>query len=298
MAAEIMKTPLTAVIPISNYQIHAENIEFILESASKFGIEVILVLDNQPHQAFDRLFQIIKHLKIEGRVIQEEFDNPGGSRNCGLQFSTRKWIAFWDCDDFPLIEEVIKLIKDAESANARVAIGNYEVEDLRTHKIVIQKMNLKSPQVDIGLSPGIWRMIFSRDAIIGIQFPQLSMGEDQVFLQRVINYETKIIFRNRVVYRYRTGVNSQLTANPHRRRDIAPAHELAVAEYNPNGEMRIMAQTMLVRQALTILKYPGTTLSEKFLLGQSVLKNIGKQPAIIIALALSRFHTPREKRHA
>lgn len=294
----MIKSPLTVVIPISNFQIHAKNIESILESASKFGIEVILVLDNQPQQAFDQLLQIIKHLKIEGKVIREEFNNPGGSRNSGLQLASRKWIAFWDCDDFPLIEEAIKLIQDAESSNARVAVGNYEVEDLRTHNVVIQKMNLKSPQIDTGLNPGIWRMIFSKDALIGNEFPQLSMGEDQVFLQRVINHEPMVIFRNRVVYRYRTGVNSQLTDSPKRRRDLVPAHELALAEYNPHGEMRKMAETMLVRQELTMLKYPGISISEKILLAQSLLGKIGKQPEIMRALVLSKLHSQREKRRA
>lgn len=296
MAAEMMKTPLSVVIPISNYQIHADNIKSILESASLFGVEVILVLDNQPKQAFENLRQIIKHLKIEGRVIQEEFNNPGGSRNSGMQLASRRWIAFWDCDDFPLIDETIKLIKDAESANAKIAIGCYEVEYIQTRKVVIQEMNLRHPQIGIGLNPGIWRMIFNKETITDIEFPQLSMGEDQVFLQRVINRESKIIFRKHVVYRYRIGVISQLTDSPERRRDIVPAHKLAVSEYNPHGEMRKMAQTMLVRQELTILRYPGMTLREKILLGQSLLKKIGQQPEVIIALLLSRFHSLREKR--
>lgn len=298
MAAEMMKSPLTVVIPISNYQIHADNINAILESVSIYGIEVILVLDGQPKEAFDNLHQIITALKIDGRVIQEQFNNPGATRNLGMKLVTRKWVAFWDCDDFPSIKETIKLMTDAESANAKIAIGNYEVEDLRTQRVVIQPMNLRSPQIGIGLNPGIWRMIFKNEVLTGIEFPQLSMGEDQVFLQRVINQETRIIFRNYVVYRYRTGVGSQLTGNTKRIREIVPAHALAVAEYNPHGELKAIALTMLIRQETTILKYPGSSLKEKILHSLSLLKKMTKNPKILIGMVLSSVQSLREKGRA
>ena len=295
MAAEMTKTLLTAVIPISNYQSHSDNVEAVLKRVALFGVEVILVLDNQPKQAFDNLLQIVTAMKIEARVIQVNSNSPGGSRNSGMQLATRKWIAFWDCDDFPVIEETIRLMQDAETSHANIAVGNYEVEDLRTHKVVIKDMNLRSPQIGIGLNPGIWRMIFQNEVLTGIKFPELSMGEDQVFIQRVINQETRIIFRNYVVYRYRTGVSSQLTSNFKWTRDIVPAHELAVAEYNPRGKLRKMAITMLFRQELTILKYPGSPLKEKLLLCLSLLKKIIKRPELLIELVLLKFHNLREK---
>lgn len=287
----MINTQLTAVIPISNYKFNADNLEAILRRASLFGIEVILVLDNQPKSALYALREITKLLKIDAKIVQVNFNNPGSARNSGKRLATRKWVAFWDCDDLPKIEEIIKLIEEAEISHASLAIGNFEIENVRSHSLVIQDLHLKSPQIVTGLNPGVWRMVFLRSALENIDFPDLSMGEDQVFFQRVINKEIDIIFRNYIVYRYRTGIKNQLTSSDNHKKDIIAAHELAVAEYNPYGVFRQIANTMLLRQELTILKYKRSPAKVKLLVAISLLKKTFFNPQIIVQLVIQKLRT-------
>lgn len=291
-----MKTPLTAVIPISNYDAHTDNIKAILEMGNLHGVELILVMDNQPNQAFEALCHIATKLKIDGRVIQDNSGNPGGARNSGKRFATRHWITFWDCDDFPIIEEVIKLVKDAETAQADIAIGAFEIENLRNGILSRHDMNLKAPQVNVGLNPGMWRMIFRHDALQGVNFPNLSMAEDQIFIQRVINQNLKVIYRNYAVYRYRTGVNNQLTSDVKRKKDLTAANNLATNEYNPQGKHRKMALTMLMRQKLTILKTSDISIRLRFHLVSSLLRILFLNPEILIHLTIQKYSNLRKMR--
>lgn len=290
-----MKTPLAVVIPISKFEHNSENINAILKQSSKFQIEVILVLDNQKNLAFENLTWLITELNLEAKIVKVNSNNPGGARNLGKQLATRKWIAFWDCDDLPLISETIKLIEEAEKSQADIAVGNYEVEDIRTNRVVIQDLNLRSPQIGIGLNPGIWRMIFLKEFLADVEFPELSMGEDQVFLQRAINQECNFIVRNFVVYRYRTGIPSQLTRNIDRSKDIVPAHELAVAEFNPRGKLRKMTMTMLIRQELTILKKSECVPKIQTNLIISLLKKIFLSPEILLEVLIYKLVSLRRK---
>jgi glycosyltransferase involved in cell wall biosynthesis len=291
-----MKTPLTAVIPISNYDAHAENIKAILEIGTLHGVELILVMDNQSNQAFEALCNIATKMNIDGRVIQDNSGNPGGARNSGKLLATRHWITFWDCDDYPILEEVTRLVMDAETTKAEVAIGAFEIENLRNGIFVRHVMNLKAPQVNVGLNPGIWRMIFRYDVLKGINFPNLSMAEDQVFIQRVINQNLKVIFRNYAVYRYRTGVNNQLTSDVKRKKDLTAANSLATNEYNPQGKQRKMAITMLMRQKLTILKTSDISIRLRFHLVRSLLRILFLNPEILIHLTIQKYSNLRKMR--
>jgi len=284
-----MKTPLTAVIPISNYNSHADNIKAILEIGSLHGVELILVMDNQPNEAFEALCHIATKLKIDGRVIQDNSGNPGGARNSGKRLATRHWITFWDCDDFPIIEEVIKLVKDAETAQADIAIGAFEIENLQNGILSRHDMNLKAPQVNVGLNPGMWRMIFRHDALQSVNFPNLSMAEDQVFIQRVINQNLKVIFRKYAVYRYRIGVKDQLTSDVNRKKDLAAANNLAMSEYDSRGNQRKMAITMLMRQKLTILKSSDISIRLRFSLISSLIKILFFNPEILVHLIIRKY---------
>ena len=120
---------LSAVMPIWNYSLHKKNIQTVLFDLSKCKIEVILVLDSEPLESFSELNDLLKQLKLTGKVVQVSAGNPGDSRNEGKKWATGEWITFWDCDDIPRIETYFKMIREAEKENSQVVVASYQNEN-------------------------------------------------------------------------------------------------------------------------------------------------------------------------
>lgn len=246
---------LSAVVPIFNYEQHKDNIESILISAAANKVEMILVLDSESKKAYEDLILQTKKLNNQHRVLTVNCGNPGSTRNYGIKWATRDWATFWDCDDYPIAESILESIEEAELNHSDLCIGGYLVEDTSTKSITRVGLEGKSLETQIGINPGLWRMTFKREFIAGINFPELSMAEDQVYIQRVLNKNPKITYFHGDTYNYRVGVTNQLTANPKKRLDLMRAHELSSREYDSRIKSRKITSSMLVRQELSILKY-------------------------------------------
>ena len=266
------RSKLSAVVPISNYEQHKANIESILRSAAACNIEMILVLDSEPNNAYEELVHLTKNINNTQEVLKVYSGNPGSARNFGKKRATRDWVTFWDCDDYPIIDSILESIKKAELNEAEICVGAYLIEDTTTKIERRVSLDVKYLETQIGINPGVWRMAFKRSLIADIDFPELSMAEDQIFLQRVLNREPRISYFNVDTYRYRTGVLNQLTGNPRKRWDLTKAHELASREYNPKINSRDVTSTMLVRQELSILKYIDSSTKKRIKIFISLIK--------------------------
>lgn len=249
------RSKLSAVVPISNYEQHKANIESILISAAANDVELILVLDSEPTNAYEDLMRLTNDLNTKHEVLKVNYGNPGSTRNYGMKRASRDWLTFWDCDDYPIIDLILESIEEAELNNGDICIGGYLVEDASTNSVKRVSLKEKNLETQIGINPGLWRMTFKREFINEINFPELSMAEDQVFIQRVLNKNPKIIYFHGDTYNYRVGITNQLTANPKKRLDLKRAHELSSREYNSRIKLRKITSTMLIRQELSILKY-------------------------------------------
>jgi hypothetical protein len=58
---------------------------------------------------------------------------------------------------------------------------------------------------------GLWRMIFRREFLSEIEFPELQMAEDQVFFGKVLTNSPKIQFVKNALYTYVQGHQGQIT---------------------------------------------------------------------------------------
>jgi glycosyltransferase involved in cell wall biosynthesis len=247
-------TNLSAIIPIKNYFQHKVNIEEIIHDSVLMDIELILVLDQETGQAFEDLTALLKMLKAQGLVITSDSGNPGGARNAGMVCATAEWVTFWDCDDRPQISKIFEMILGSKVTDKQVLIGSYQSkshkdEDSKNH--ILDESNWK---IDLGLNPGIWRFVFRRDFISTIRFPDAKMGEDQVFLQRVLNKEPKVFFSQVVTYVYRTNIPNQLTGERANLIELVQINQTMKDEFIPQIKYSIVARTMIIRQLLTLFK--------------------------------------------
>lgn len=272
---------LSAVIPISNYAQHKANIESILTSVAAYDVEMILVLDSEPNNVYEELVLLTKSINNKHKVLKVVCGNPGSARNYGKRRATRDWVTFWDCDDFPIIDSILESIEAAEVNSGDICIGDYLVEDASTKSVKSVSLKEKNLETQIGINPGLWRMTFKRALINDVDFPELSMAEDQVFIQRVLNKNPKISYIRGENYKYRVGITNQLTTNPNKRLDLRRAHEISSREYDPSVKARDVTSTMLVRQEFSILKYLNNSMIERV---QVIISLIKKTPDVFRTL--------------
>ena len=257
--------PLSIVIPTINYAINRANIEYLFSSAQSIDAEVILVLDSCSDNDFEEVSRIAEFENGWLKVVQTNSQNPGGARNIGLQNCTSPWITFWDSDDKPYPHELMAMIQIAEKNGCDVAIGRY-VEKVERNPIQnsekaisSQLLNEKNWQVEVGLSPGIWRFAFRFRVVENTTFPELRMGEDQVFIQRVFKNDILVYLSEKIVYEYRIGSSHQLTANKLNLEELLVATDISLNEYsNVDKKFREIAKIMIIKKCLTLLfRYRG-----------------------------------------
>jgi hypothetical protein len=109
------------------------------------------------------------------------------------------------------------MVNNAQQSGKQIAVGGWKKisPDLEISRVWFKKAR------DFNLpyffktvrNPGIWRWAFQRPIIDGVFFPNLLMGEDQVFLAN-LNIDWLKVYRGKEnVYDYIQGNPSQLTAS-------------------------------------------------------------------------------------
>jgi hypothetical protein len=277
--SKVLTSDLSAIIPVGDFVKHKDNITKIIQQSSEIGIQLIIVIDNQAQSVFVDAVSLFRDLKGNGSVVRSESGNPGGSRNLGLSRATRNWVTFWDCDDAPDATQVVEMTSNQGVAECDVLIGSYEVQNLLNLQVSKHQIELNHWKIDVGLNPGIWRFVFRREFIANLTFPDLRMGEDQVFLQRVFSRNPFVCVSQLTIYKYRINVPSQLTSEKSNIKSLIEANQLALDEYRILSKKSRIIDAMLIRQFLTLSKHSSSiTSSARYIL--SALYLLVKNPKI------------------
>ena len=216
----INSAKLSVIVPLSSKREDLSNLEFWLNELQKFenlNYEVLIVLDIHiecPTSIIESIIFKLQNPKV--RLIQGNYGSPGSARNAGLNEANGSHICFWDSDDSPnLINVFSHLMKNP--GRDKIVVGDYILHSLKERRETsVRDRSL----VDLSCSPGIWRFIFPRERICGLNFPDLSMAEDQVFFLKVKIKESDIIWSHTHFYKYYTGNNSQLTQDKNAKKDL------------------------------------------------------------------------------
>lgn len=243
---------LSAVIPVGDYFLHKNNLKMILQHSISVDVELIIVLDRQSVEAYEDLRELIAELNIDVRITTSDAGNPGGARNIGIKLATSEWISFWDCDDEPNASSVLSLIDSPSTTDYQILIGSYESIFGETRNSRIISGNKRNWQIELGLNPGIWRFVFNREFLKNSWFPEARMGEDQLFIQRVLNSNPNVFLSEAIIYGYRSDVPNQLTSRQSNLNDLTMINRKALYEFLPKGEYKLLVRTMIIRQLLTI----------------------------------------------
>jgi glycosyltransferase involved in cell wall biosynthesis len=248
---------LSVIIPIGNLEKDFQNLEKITSKITKSNVEVIFVIDTPEESAVTKLRNLCNQMELSNyQTIESMARNPGGSRNLGISVAKGEWLIFCDSDDQPNFSNMIYEIKKNKE-KYDVLVGSYEIESSRHGSVSKKRFDGSINHIweTISLNPGIWRWLIRKVVISEMTFPNLSMGEDQYFILKLLDKNPKIKFSNRIFYTYRLGSTSSLIGSKKNLSDLVKILELEFSLSKFSKKHEKVKNYFIIRQSLTLLKH-------------------------------------------
>ena len=204
---------LTAIVPIRPSVDDFKNVISWLNYREALKIHFVLILD-RPNAEIKRMAedlvagQNISPYSPKVDIVQGNFAGPGRARNAGLPFIDSQYVAFWDSDDYPNIPKIIHYLSRHQVQDPKLLVGSFEILRSGKDKQILQTNN----HFQLARNPGLWRCLVPAGYIKAIEFPDILLGEDQVFLAKIIAGCPPIEFIGENFYSYVYGNSSQLTS--------------------------------------------------------------------------------------
>ena len=193
------------------------NLTKTFENCSDEKIEFILVHDEQDTDTQNEIEALQRHFKyLDIQIYRKTLMSPGLARNYGMKEITGTWFCFSDSDDLPQICNISRTAQIADEMGADVAIGNLITINGAHERLIKSSFTTSHNRVSIAalaLNPGFTRFVFKSSIFRHIQFPEIKMGEDQVYLARTNFLNFKIYTSELLLYKYFLDVPDQATKN-------------------------------------------------------------------------------------
>ena len=236
-------------MPVTRMAGKLSHLEPLLNQCVSLGIEIVIVHDEQDSKTGEELREILTQVNSKLiSLITKTLHSPGKARNLGIAIARGDWICFWDSDDKPIPEDFLEMVRQAVNSNHEVAMGKFRLISEAVRKIY------GNSETEIGRMPGIWRFAFKKEFLKEDTFPDYRMGEDQVFLGRILVRTQKLFKYQGVVYEYSNNNLGQLTQNRIATLELRFAiQDMLTLVSSPQGRDGI-APIFLSRQIITLLK--------------------------------------------
>lgn len=200
---------VSVIIPAYNVENYIERcLQSILVQTYRY-IEIIIIDDGSSDSTYEKCLMIAD---TDERIQLYKQNNQGVSaaRNQGMEIAKGDYLCFIDADDFVSPLYVETMLNNLVNANADLSIvmctrgdkiisntDSYEIEiwDNRETLINLMRRDIYANGVSIKL--------FTREIIKGIYFERdIKIGEDKLFVYKVIDKCEKIVFQNISLYCY------------------------------------------------------------------------------------------------
>jgi glycosyltransferase involved in cell wall biosynthesis len=248
---------LSVIIPIGNLERDYRNLNKIIKSTPKEDVELSFVLDTDEKTAFLELNQLCQNENlVHYKISFCSARNPGSSRNIGSKVAEGKWIIFCDSDDMPLFHNLLTAINKSDN-ESNIVIGSFVNENrfgIQARAELIENNPTLNWQ-SIALNPGIWRWLIRKNYVENILFPDLSIGEDQFFLIKLLSCTSKVQFSSQIFYVYRSDIQGSLTSDKAKLSDLSRNLKLEIAYIASIKNRKPIINNIILRQIVTLFKH-------------------------------------------
>ena len=254
---EIKMTLLSIVVPIRDMSGRLDPLFEWVKIALEHGLEVVLVHDFADSITELELTSFVNTQSAEKLVfLSGSFNSPGLARNEGLARVSGDFVAFWDSDDLPDVEEMLQLAQQCKDSDYEIGIGGFLTLDENNQVLNAFSTSSQSSMEKIAMYPGLWRMVFKTSILADVRFSNLLLAEDQLFLAMTHPAERKILFSDRIVYRYKVKQKGALTTIQKNTRDLVKALQkftLLLRDHRFKSDLRFIL-ALVVKNSITVMK--------------------------------------------
>ena len=200
---------LSLIIPVYNAEKYvAESLDSLLnQDLSSDEYEIICVNDGSRDGSLAVLQTYAeKHPNI--RIIDKENGGVTTARNAGLEAAKGDFIWFFDADDLAK-DHILGKLKAMipESGCDRIVFGAYEFADAMTQAQWEQSRNNQLTTNTSWYDAVVWRSLLRRDFLrqndLYFRYPELTHGEDGLFMYEVTLKAPVTVETEEVIYFYR-----------------------------------------------------------------------------------------------
>ena len=210
---------LTVVVPVSRMAGKLKLFKEWVSFAQDKPIYLVVVHDWRDEETEIELINFLESLPHKNfKFISGDFGSPGVARNQAREFIQTNWVAFWDSDDYPNLDAILRAINESE-VDDEILIGSFETKNFKNGAIRKQAL-LKEWKISVALNPGLWRMIFKRDILVDFEFSDLLMGEDQLFMAKLDIFNKRVKVFQDIFYTYQIMLTQQATRSRSSLKDL------------------------------------------------------------------------------
>lgn len=254
MKIDVKQFLLTSIIPIGNMNGNLDILRSWITQISNYSVRVVLVHDFKDEGTALELKKLVsENLGLEIIQISGSFGSPGAARNRAVSLVDSEWVAFWDCDDIPLLNNIFNAIDNSDDS-VEILVGGFITRNIDGS--ITSKRHSKRPSTkSVSINPGVWRMVFKSRLVSNIRFEELMLAEDHLYLSKLKFATRRVKFISNPFYQYHIGSSSQLTNNPLALKDliVASGKILDGLSDESSSEQTIFNLTLVFRQQITLL---------------------------------------------
>ena len=254
MKIEARKFLLTAIIPIGKMNGNLVILKSWIALISNYSVRVILIHDFQDESTALELKKLVaENLGLEIIQISGRFGSPGAARNRALSLVDSEWVAFWDCDDSPLLNNIFNAI-DNSDGSVEILVGGFTTRNI-DGSLTSKRHSMNPSTKSVSINPGVWRMVFKSGLVSNLRFEELMLAEDQLYLSKMKFATRRVKFISNPFYEYYIGGLNQLTNNPLVLKDLIVASDKILDDLSDelSSEQTVFNLTLVLRQQITVL---------------------------------------------
>jgi len=200
----VIPPQISVIIPINDWNFVKNNIQRLLSEKETKHFKFIFVLDSCNKYAKISLNQIILDYEIINfLILSANFGSAALARNEGLQNVETNWVCFWDSDDLPNLKNFFELYKNSLGRNINLVVGQMETIYLSDQRVNRKVETNTNSLTALALNLGFTRILYETKFIKGLFFPNIDLGEDVLFLAKVVSRSPKILYSSLSVYIYK-----------------------------------------------------------------------------------------------